>query len=685
MRRLAILAAVALAVLSLTARGEEDSGVGVKIGEFKLQDHLGARRSLSEWRERKAVVVAFLGVECPLAKLYGPRLAELSRKYEPQGVQFLGINANQQDTLREIAHYVGVHQISFPVLKDPGAATADRFGARRTPEVFVLDERRVVRYRGRIDNQYGVGYARTEATQCDLAIALDELLSGRPISTPRTESVGCYIGRPQEKASTGDITYSQQISRLMQKHCVSCHRPGQIAPFALTSYAEVSAWAETMREVIAEGRMPPWHANPEHGEFANEATMSDAEKQLFDQWVENGVPEGDPTLLPDPLEFVEGWRIPEPDVVFRMPEAFTVPATGVVPYQYFTIDPGFEDDVWIQGAEVRPGNAAVVHHASVFYLPPGQSEPRVEDPLFNLVAGFAPGSPAGLWPEGHARFVPAGSKLVFQMHYTPNGREQADQSEVGLVFAESGWAPKEIKFGVAVNTNFRIPPGAANHRVDAGYQFTQDTLLHVLIPHMHYRGKSFRFTARYPDGREAILLDVPRYDFNWQNAYLLDSPLRMPTGTVLMCAGHFDNSPDNPMNPDPTQEVRWGDQTWEEMMLGTFVISLPESAVAGEYPKIAHVRDDEFEVAFRYRPEKGRAGVEAVFLAGTFNDWKSDAHKMDGPDQEGCFRTTLRLKPGQYEYKFVLNGADWTHDPENPNRTGPFTNSVFRVRRERER
>ena len=655
-------------------------GVGASVEAFTLPDHLGARHSLDEWQDKKAVVIAFLGTECPLAKLYAHRLNELATRYAPKGVQFVGVNSNQQDTLREIGHYVALHKIEFPVLKDSAHELADRLGVDRTPIVFVLDGQRRIKYQGRIDDQYGVGYARPSAANNYLADALDAVIANRPVATPTTEAVGCFVGRARRKPAVGDITYSNQISRLVQQHCVRCHREGQIAPFSLTTFEDVSAWAETMREVMKEGRMPPWHANPEFGQFSNDCHMADAEKGLFYQWVENGKPEGDPSQLPKPLEFVSGWQIGKPDVIHRMAQPFTVPAKGVVPYQYCYIDANFREDAWIRGAEIRPGNPAVVHHVFVFFLPPGQDEPRAEDPLFNSIAGFAPGAPAGLWPEGHARMVPAGSKLVFQVHYTPNGSEQTDQSEVGIVFADPQANNKEVKFGIAVNTDFRIPPGAPNHHLRAGYGFSQDTIIHALIPHMHFRGKSFQFTARYPDGRQEMLLDVPRYDFNWQNAYLLKEPKQMPKGTQIMCDGTFDNSAANPLNPDPTKEVRWGDQSWDEMMLGSFVTSLPATAVRGEFPKVVQLAGDQFEVTFRFEPAAEQGNIASVHLAGTFNNWNGTALKMAGPDEQGRFQTTVRVKPGQHEYKFVVNGNNWIPDPGNPDQNGPFTNSVVRVR-----
>lgn len=360
-------------VLPLAAGAESDNElIGKRIADFQLQDYLGSPHRLADWSQNKAVAVVFFGVECPLAKLYGPRLDELAKAYEAQGVAFIGINANQQDSLAEIAHYARTHRLEFTLLKDPGNAVADQFGARRTPEVFLLDQERVVRYHGRIDDQYGVGYARAKPERQDLKAAIDELLAGKDISQPATRPVGCYIGRLNRKPPTGDITYAKHVAPLLQKRCVRCHRPGEIAPFALLSYRDVIGWTETIREVIEDGRMPPWHANPEVGHFANDVRLTEDERRLIFRWLDNGAPEGDPADLPEPARFVEGWRISQPDVEFAMPKPFTVPAKGVVDYQHFVIDPGFKEDKWIQQAEVRPGNRAVVHHLIIYYVPPAK-------------------------------------------------------------------------------------------------------------------------------------------------------------------------------------------------------------------------------------------------------------------------------------------------------------------------
>jgi peroxiredoxin len=655
---------------------EAHSSLGKRIETFSLHDHLGAKRDLAEWKNSRAVVVVFLGCECPLAKLYGPRLAELATEFGPQGVQVIGINANIQDSLQEIAQYVRVHKIDFPVLKDPTGEVADLFGAERTPEAFLLDRDRVVRYAGRIDDQYGVGYSRPEVKRRDLAEAIGELLAGKEISVASTKPVGCHIGRVALSEPMGDITYSKHIAPLFQEHCEKCHREGQVAPFALTDYSEIVGWTETIREVIDEGRMPPWHASPDHGEFFNDARLPDEAKSLISQWIDNGAPEGDPADLPPKREYAEGWRIPTPDVVYSLPEAFEVPAKGTVPYKYFVLDPGFTEDQWIKAAEALPGNPAVVHHLILFYIPPDKKDPGPGDALFNSIAAFAPGMPPQVFRDSHCRRIPAGSKLVFQVHYTPNGSVQKDISKAGLVFADKAEIQKEVLVNAVFNFAFRIPPGAADFPLEAAHRFEDDMELYSLTPHMHLRGKAFRFEAVYPDGNRETLLDVPHYDFNWQNTYLLAEPKPMPAGTELRCYARYDNSADNPVNPDPTKPVMWGDQTWEEMLVGSFGSSLADQDLRLGLPQAKTLESGEYEVTFVYRPAKK---VDSVALAGGFNEWSTSSLPMDGPDADGKYTRTVVLPAGAHEYKFVVNGDQWRRDPNNSRKAGDYANSLIEV------
>ena len=328
-----------LLLLLFSALGPS-SHLGRQVSDFTLADHLGKEHRLSDYSDQQIVVLVFLGTECPLAKLYGPRLSAMHDEYQSRGVAFIGINANAQDSLTEIAAYARRHQIGFPVLKDIGNRVADQVQAIRTPEVFVLDRDRIVRYWGRIDDQFGVGYVRDEPTTHELKDAIDSLLENRKIEQPSVESVGCYIGRVREPNGESAVTYSRDVARVLQNHCVECHRDGEIAPFTLTDYDEVSGWAETILEVIEDGRMPPWHANPEHGSFANSRVMSDDEKRIIREWVNAGAPEGDPSQLPADREYLSGWRLPRrPDQIVGMSNTpFVVPADETVEYQYFVVD-----------------------------------------------------------------------------------------------------------------------------------------------------------------------------------------------------------------------------------------------------------------------------------------------------------------------------------------------------------
>lgn len=559
---------------SLTIAGPDhrESILGQKLESFELQDFRGKSHQLSDYDDHELVVLAFLGTECPLAKLYGPRLQRLAQTYaEGQQVKFLGINPNSQDSITEIAAYARIHDLAFPILKDTGNRLADQIGATRTPEVFVLDRDRQIRYVGRIDDQYGVGYIRDEPQRHDLREAIDQLLSGKQVVHATTETAGCLIGRTREPNQNSEITYSNQIARLLNKRCLECHRSGEIAPFALDKYSEVSGWADMIAEVVRDERMPPWHAHSDQLEFANDRRMSAAEKQLIYDWVDAGAPEGDPADLPEVPQFVEGWQLPWlPDQVVAMSDApIKVQAEGTVEYKYLRVDPGFEEDKWIKAIEVMPGNRAVVHHILVFATAKGGRARNFGGGVRGFLAGYVPGLRARPYPEGMAKFVPAGSELIFQMHYTPVGTEQEDLSHVGFVFAEPHEITHEVKTTSAFQPGIRIPRRADNHRETTKTRLAQDTLLLALMPHMHVRGKAFEYLIRRPGKDQwTTLLDVPSYDFNWQTNYRFSTPMDLPAGTYIKCVAHFDNSKDNPNNPNPNKTVRWGQQTWEEMLIG---------------------------------------------------------------------------------------------------------------------
>ncbi len=332
-----------------------------------------------------------------------------------------------------------------------------------------------------------------------------------------------------------------------------------------------------IEEVVRDQRMPPWHADAQPGQFKNDARLTDDEKELVYQWVAHGAPHGEKSQLPPAAEFAERWQIGKPDLILRMDDTpYEVPATGTVPYKYFVMNSGFTEDKWVKAAECRPGNRAVVHHIIVGVAGEGEFGEGVHADLESeWIAATAPGSPPLSLPPGYAKLIPAGSKLVFQMHYTPNGVAQSDLSEIGLIFADRKDVTHRVLTQMAYNDDFEIPAGAENHRVVSRTRIDRPVVLLAMFPHMHYRGKSFEYVFKLPEGADEKLLSVPRYDFNWQNIYELAQPRVLPAGTLLTCTAYFDNSKRNLANPDPTQDVEWGDQTWEEMMIGYYDVAIP--------------------------------------------------------------------------------------------------------------
>lgn len=566
--RFSRLPLAAILAFGLSASADQ-APLGRRIDDFSLGDTRGKSYSLVEG-PAKATVVAFMGTECPLANVYAPRIDRLAQKWREKGVRFLMIMPNQQDSLAEIGEFVKKHGLATPVVKDPGARVADLFSAERTPEVFVLDGDRTIRYAGRVDDQWGIGYQRKEAPRQDLDLAIEQIVAGKPIETPRTKAQGCLIGRVKKPVGSASITFHKDVVPLLQRRCVECHHEGQVAPFSLIDYQEVTGWAEMIREVVSERRMPPWFADRAHGKFSNDPSLTEAEKKIFFDWIDAGCPEGNPADSPPPLKLAKGWAIDGPDQVFYMAnEPYVVPAEGTVAYRYYVVDPGFTEDHWISQAEVKAGNPAVVHHVIVFIESPGR--PGFGQPQM----AYAPGMSPRHLPTGYAIRIPAGARLRFQVHYTPNGVEQSDRSYVGFKYADPKDVTHEVIGGAAGVMVFAIPPGDPNYKMVATETLSRDTTMIGMNPHMHVRGKSFKFEARYPDGRTEILLDVPKYDFNWQLWYNLAEPKILPKGTVLRCTAYFDNSPDNPNNPNPKQRVTWGEQTWDEMMFGFYSKVIP--------------------------------------------------------------------------------------------------------------
>jgi peroxiredoxin/mono/diheme cytochrome c family protein len=568
-------ALIAVTDRALQSEPAKPADGAAKVAPFTLTDPRDNKAvSLAALKDKKAIVVVFVGTECPLSNAFLAVLDDMHREYADKGVAVLGINSNSQDTAERVAAHARKFELHFPVLKDADNTVADQFGAKRTPEAFVLGPDGAVLYHGRVDDQFGIGYSRPgKPSRRDLGIALDEVLAGKPVSVARTEVVGCFIGRSTKPASDGTVTYAKHVSRIVQKNCQECHRPGQVGPFSLLTYDDAVAWSDTIREVVDERRMPPWHADPGFGKFSNARALSNEDRETMLAWIKGGMTKGDDKDMPAPVKFPEGWKLGTPDVVFKMPKPYEVPAEtpkGGVPYQYFSVPTNFTEDKWVQRAEIRPDAADVIHHVIVFVVPKGELF-RPDAPGAVLV-GMAPGDMPVRMKPGFGKLVPAGSRLVFQMHYTPNGKARTDQTSVGLIYAKE--TPKHriltkpVHSPQFITRADHIPAGAADYKIESEFTFKQDAHLLSFMPHMHLRGKNFRYEVIYPDGKTETLLYVPRFQFGWQTLYISTDSLPMPKGTKVHCIAHYDNSAKNPNNPDPTKDVYWGDQTWEEMMIG---------------------------------------------------------------------------------------------------------------------
>lgn len=364
-------------------------------------------------------------------------------------------------------------------------------------------------------------------------------------------------------------TFNKDIAPILAKNCMNCHRAGEIAPMSLMTYKEVRPWAKAIREKVAGRQMPPWHADPKYGEWSNDRRMLQKEIETIVAWVDGGAPEGNPKDLPPAPKFATGWQIGEPDVIFQMPEEFTVPAEGAVPYIYLTVPSNFKEDRYIAAMEARAGDLSVVHHIVIYVRDPKEKQSKRQDIGTGLLGALSPGMTPFIAQPGTAKLIKAGSNIVFQMHYTPNGKVTKDRSMVGLKFAK-GPVDKVITTTAAWDARFTIPANAENYEIKANWTAEEDVTIWSFMPHMHLRGKDYLYRAIYPDGRSEILLSVPTYDFGWQVYYYPKKPIRIPKGTRIETVAHYDNSTRNLLNPDPGKPVRFGEQTWEEMMNGFF-------------------------------------------------------------------------------------------------------------------
>ncbi len=573
---LAFTAAIALAAAPSPRGGVADRPDLAAAPEFVLESTAGDRVSLyAERPGRVATAVVFLAEECPTAKLYGKKLGKLAKEYADQGILFLAVDSTPGTDAKKASAYAQAAKLDFPLLLDPLQVVASRYDVKVSTTALLLDPEFRPVYRGAIDDQYTLTEKRPHAGNEWLVEAIESLLAGTEVADAATEASGAELRAAPPIA----VTFNDHVAPIVHRQCAECHRPGQVGPMSLLDYDDVRGFAPQIAEVVGQGRMPPWHADARYGHFENERRLTDTEKALLIRWAETGAKEGDSKRAPKPPVFQdEGWAMGKPDLIVEIPETQEIPADGVVPYRYvFSPSAQIKEEHWVQAVEIRPTAQDATHHVLVFYVPPGK-------PATALLAGLNDGSIVGagyfgvqvpgcrpnLYPEGTGKKIEPGGTFIFQLHYTPNGKKTQDRTRMGLRFCKT--KPKqEVQTRGVFSFNLQIPPNESHYVVTAKTTFKKPVRLLSMFPHMHMRGAAFRFerlTGEGDDETRTILCDVPKYDFNWQNFYLPKEPVRFEAGELLFCTAAYDNSKGNPFNPDPSRTVFWGEQTFEEMMVG---------------------------------------------------------------------------------------------------------------------
>jgi len=583
---LAALAAAVLAVPSATRAAPPP------VAGFTLADADGKAWTLAD-QKAKAVVVAFLATDCPMSNGYLPALADIAATYADKGVRVVGVFPDPDATAAQVAAHAKDYKLTFPLLRDPTHRAVAALGPKATPEVVVLDTAFAVRYRGRIDDGFaGRLKPKATVTRHDLVAALDELLAGKPVSVAETKAFGCPLPEPAKAtaAPAVPVTFHKDVLPVLQAHCQSCHRPGQVGPFALTSYKQAAKWADTCLEEVHAKRMPPW--KPEKNDLlAGGRALPPAAAKVLEAWVAQGKPEGDPADAPPPAKFADGWTLGEPDLVLEAPADMTVGAAGRDLFRVLVFPTNLPEDKHIVAVEVKPGNPRVVHHTLQIIDTTGRGrelqaaakaadKPDAADrgpgyPVSmgwgflpdpgNMLGGWAPGMLPKRLPDGVGQKLPEGADVCVQIHYHRTGKVETDRTKVGLYFAT-----KPVTAGyrsIPVTGLFReIPAGANAHKVDSSWRLTEDVTAYRVVPHMHLLGKEIELTATPPGGKETSLVRIPAWDYNWQEQYEFKTPMALPKGTVLRVRATFDNSAGNPNNPTlPPKAVRFGEQTTDEM------------------------------------------------------------------------------------------------------------------------
>ncbi len=528
----------------------------------------GKHGKLSDFKDKKALVVAFIGASCPLSKRFAPSLVILEKAYRKKGVAFVFVDPitvkGAKEDLKVIIREQGFKG-SFILDRDESLTHA--LGARTTTDTFILDSARTLLYRGPVNDQYGIGYQLNKPKREYLKEALDSHLSGETIESSALWAPGCELDVSLPEETKQVWTYHNRISRILEANCVECHREGGVAPFGLEYFDETFENAGMIRKVVSENIMPPWFASKppagKHSPWANDRSLTASDKADLLAWIKNGKPKGNPADAPARQIRKSEWTIGMPDAIFSLPREIKVKATGQMPYVNLRIKTSFPEDRWIQATEVRPTAPGVVHHVLVF----ASGEDGLKKEQAGFLAAYVPGNTFVQFPKGVAKKLTAGATLFFQMHYTPTGKATTDRTRIGLRFAKA--PPLKVAQTIPIaNHRINIPPKKDNHSEIASRSIPEGTTIRAFMPHMHLRGKSIKYELVSSNGQRETLLDVPRYDFNWQLRYELKDPRIIPSGSRIDVTGIFDNSKNNPANPNPEANVQWGDQSEDEMRIG---------------------------------------------------------------------------------------------------------------------
>lgn len=553
-----------------TPGGVEPGGI---VPNFRLTDHRGVTRELDYDTTLRAVVLVFTRTGSPRALQTATALRALRARFPASQVAIWQIDSNLGSDRSFIDAEQVLHLNDTPVLIDEAQLVATELGASRELETFVLTgpPLATVVYRGPLDNANPASLAAP--TENYAADAVDAVLTGRPAAKPRVAPANA--ARALDLPPAPAIDYAADVAPVVLRRCVSCHSTGNIGPHVYGKFDDLASRASSVRAAMLQKRMPPWHADPRWGSFANTQALTPPESATLHAWARAGAPRGTGTdPLAGPAASAGGeWPMGRPDIILSIPRQ-TIPATGPVDYRYFTLDVPTPTERWLRAAVIRPGNPRIVHHALVF-------EGSQIDLLLSALttgqlpgtggffAGYAPGLAQNAFPEGSGKRLRANSQITFQMHYQASGQTEVDDTQIGFYFLDR--APdREVQTKAASNLSITIPPGAREYERTASFtpSTSKDVLLYELSPHMHYRGKRFRFDAAYPDGTTETLLNVPNYDFDWQTGYRFREPKRLPRGTQIRVVGAYDNSELNRRNPDPRSTVRFGEQTNDEMFIG---------------------------------------------------------------------------------------------------------------------